>query len=211
MKYCQYINSLEFLVIMKILLISDKTAPALYEHFNLEKFENIEMVVSCGDLPIDYMEFIISMLNVPCYFVPGNHDTGLKAKPPPGWISLDGKVTNYNGITIMGLGGSMKYKQGPNQYTEFEMKARFLRMKPKIWYHKNKIDIIVTHSPAVGLGDLNDFPHSGFKIFRKIIEQYQPKYLLHGHTHLNYSRQPRQINYGSTEIINGYQYHVFDY
>ncbi len=110
----------------------------------------------------------------------------------------------------MGLGGSMRYKPGPQQYTETEMRRRFYKLKPALWWKKNKIDILVTHAPAYGLNDLEGLPHKGFKIFRKIIEQYKPRYFLHGHVHLTYSRNPRQIRHGETEIINGYQHHIFD-
>ncbi|MBT4287828.1 MAG: metallophosphoesterase [Deltaproteobacteria bacterium] len=196
---------------MKILLISDKPSPALYDHFNPDIFQGVNIVISCGDLPAYYLEFIITMLNVPCYYVPGNHDTAFVKKPPPGWDLLDGKVIDFQGLSIMGFGGSMKYKVGPFQYTEKEMKARLLRMKPKLWRKKNKIDILVTHAPAENLGDLEDLPHKGFKTFQYILDHYKPKYFLHGHVHLNYSRNPRQIKYGETEIINGYEYHIFDY
>jgi uncharacterized protein len=196
---------------LKILLIADKVSSALYDHFKPDKFQGVNMVISCGDLPAYYLEFIITMLNVPCYYVPGNHDTAFVNKPPPGWDLLDGVLVNHKGISIMGLGGSMKYKQGPYQYTEMDMKGRLLRMKPKLWRKKNKIDILVTHAPAMGLGDLEDIPHRGFETFRKIMDHYKPKYFLHGHVHLNYSRNPRQITYGETEIINGYEYHIFDY
>jgi uncharacterized protein len=196
---------------VKILLISDKPSPALYDHFNPDIFQGVNIVISCGDLPAYYLEFIITMLNVPCYYVPGNHDTAFVKKPPPGWDLLDGKVIDFQGLSIMGFGGSMKYKVGPFQYTEKEMKARLLRMKPKLWRKKNKIDILVTHAPAENLGDLEDLPHKGFKTFQYILDHYKPKYFLHGHVHLNYSRNPRQIKYGETEIINGYEYHIFDY
>ncbi len=91
------------------------------------------------------------------------------------------------------------------------MRWRFFKMKPKLWWKKNNIDILATHAPAYKLGDLEDKPHNGFKVFRNIIETYKPKYFLHGHVHLNYSRQPRIFHHGETEIINGYQYHLFDY
>ncbi|MCG8339542.1 MAG: metallophosphoesterase [Proteobacteria bacterium] len=196
---------------MKILLISDKISPILYDYFDRERFEDIDLVVSCGDLPADYMDYLVSMLNIPCYFVPGNHDEGFVDNPPQGWISLDGKLVEHKGITIMGLGGSRRYKNGPQQYSEAEMIWRYLKMKPKIWWKKGRIDILVTHAPAYKLNDLEDTPHKGFKVFRTIIETYNPKYFLHGHVHLSYSQNPRLITHGETTIINGFQHHIFEY
>lgn len=199
--------------LMKILVVSDATSPVLYDHYKSEHLRGIEMVISCGDLPGDYMEFIVSMLNVPCYFVPGNHDTVFLEKTPPGWIALDGKlVTSRSGITMLGLGGSQRYRPGrAYQYTEGEMRMRFLKLKPSIWLKRKQIDIVVTHAPPHGLGDLEDLPHRGFAVFREIITTYKPKYFLHGHVHLNYSQNPRILTHDCTRIINGYQYYVLDY
>ena len=59
---------------MKLLAISDQISPVIYGHLEDASFRQIDLVISCGDLPLDYLEYIVSMLNVPCYFVPGNHD-----------------------------------------------------------------------------------------------------------------------------------------
>lgn len=196
---------------MKILLIADIPSPSLYESYNADLFQDVDMVVSCGDLPLYYLEFIVSTLNVPCFYVPGNHDTCFTTHPPPGWRPLDGQVINFNGITMMGLGGSGRYKPGPFQYSELEMRRRFLLLKPVIWWRKSTIDIFVSHAPAYKLGDLDALPHKGFKVFRSILDSYKPKYHLHGHVHLNYSAHPRIRQYKATQIINGYQYHLFDF
>lgn len=84
-------------------------------------------------------------------------------------------------------------------------------MTQKIWRKKGNIDILVTHAPAFQLNDLDDHAHQGCEVFRRIIDAYQPKYFLHGHVHLDYSQKPRQIKHGSTTIINGDGYHLFDY
>jgi len=74
------------------------------------------------------------------------------------------------------------------------------------------IDIIVTHAPAKGHGDGEDLCHTGFEIFNEIIEEYKPSYFLHGHQHLNYTHKSDRIQYfDKTIIINGYNYHFFEY
>jgi len=90
-----------------------------------------------------------------------------------------------------------------------QMKMRFLKLQPQLWLNR-KLDILVTHAPAFELGDLEG-PHQGFKVFRRIIEQHVPRYHLHGHVHLNYSSNPRIMNFGGTCIINGYHHHIFEY
>ncbi len=195
---------------MKLLVVSDAISPLVYGKLDSASFSGVELVISCGDLPLNYLEYIISMLNVSCYFVPGNHDETYLENPPPGWNSLDGRIVNHNGIRLMGLGGSISYKpdSGPYYYSEKQMQLRLIRLLPQLWLHK-KIDILVTHAPPFQLGDLVG-PHQGFKVFRKILKQYQPRYHLHGHVHLNYSQNPRILHCGRTSIINAFEHHLFD-
>lgn len=196
---------------MKILLISDQISPTLYRLDRPNSVEDVEIAISCGDLPGHYLDFIVSTLNVPCFYVPGNHDNSFQSEPPPGWISLDGKVVAHNEVIIAGLGGCRRYNQGPYQYTESEMRNRWLKMLPAFWFNKKRLDIFVTHAPAAGLGDLDNRVHAGFDIFRHIIDKYKPRYHLHGHVHLNYSTHPRVIKYNETRIINGYEHHFIDF
>ena len=195
---------------MKILAISDVESKVLYEGYDRSCRKDVDIVISCGDLSLEYLEFIVTMINVPCFYVPGNHDERFVEREPPGWIPLDGRVVRHKGINILGLGGSMKYRPGPYQYTEVEMRLRFLKVLPKLWLNRNQIDILVTHAPAYDLGDLEG-PHRGFKLFRRIIEKYKPKYHLHGHVHLNYAQHARTQKYKQTSIINGYDFYSFRY
>ena len=105
----------------------------------------------------------------------------------------------------------MKYKEGEHQYTEWDMKMRIFRMFPKI-LKKGGFDILVTHAPAFEINDGNDLPHRGFKVFKRLMEKYRPKYFLHGHVHMNYGRQHiRCDQYLDTKIINAYERYVFEY
>lgn len=196
---------------VNILVISDVVSPVLYDHFDRERFRHVDMVISCGDLPAYYLDFVNSMLNVPCFFVPGNHDAAFEKEPPKGWTALDGKVVSHGGMTMLGFGGSMRYRNGPHQYTEAEMKRRFLLMKPSLWMNGNRVDILVSHAPAYRLGDMEELPHTGFKVFRTILDEYQPSLFIHGHVHFSYQRVPREQVYGRTRIINGFQHHIIHF
>ena len=59
---------------MKLLAVSDLVVEGIYSSRIRERFGDVDMVLSCGDLPYSYLEYIVSMLNVPCFFVHGNHD-----------------------------------------------------------------------------------------------------------------------------------------
>ena len=196
---------------MKILVVADVEDKLLYDHFKKERVEGVELIVGCGDLRSDYMDFLITMVNVPMIYIRGNHDDALISKPPLGAICIEDRVIRYKGITFMGLGGSMRYNpNGKNMYTEREMRMRALRLKPKILM-KGGVDVLVTHSPAKGYGDLDDLPHRGFDVFNKIMDRYQPKYMVHGHVHTNYGRIKREYDHPSgTKIINACGYQIIE-
>jgi hypothetical protein len=61
------------------------------------------------------------MTNVPLLYVRGNHDRGYDRKPPLGCTDIDDKIYDFNGLRILGLGGSIRYHEGPDMYTEAEM------------------------------------------------------------------------------------------
>ena len=194
---------------MKILLLGDKESTYIWDYFDHERFKGVDFVISSGDLKREYLSFVVTMLNVPLFFVPGNHDKNYVELEPEGCINIDRTIVNHNGFKIMGLGGSQWYNDGVYQYTEKQMYYDYLKLKPKILFNKG-IDMLVTHSPALGLNDGNDRCHKGFKTFVKIIDKYEPAYHIHGHEHLNYGLHKRIIKRNSTFIINSYEYYLFD-
>ncbi|CCJ33104.1 MULTISPECIES: metallophosphoesterase family protein [Caloramator] len=195
---------------MKILLLSDVESKYIWDYFNPERFKDIELVISCGDLKSEYLSFIVTMIKAPLLYVHGNHDTDYLTNPPEGCQCIDDKLVVYKGIRIVGLGGSKFYNSSLLQYTEAQMEMRIAKLRPRIWWH-NGFDILVTHAAAYGLGDGDDKCHEGFKAFNRLIDKYEPKYFIHGHMHLNYGNKERIIKYKNTTIINAYQYYILEY
>ncbi len=196
---------------MKILAVADVEDKLLYDYFKKERTEGVELIVGCGDLRADYMDFLMTMVNVPMIYVRGNHDDLLIEKPPLGAVCIEDRVYKYNGVTFMGLGGSMRYRDdGLNMYTEHEMGWRTFKMAPKVMF-RGGVDVLVTHSPAKGYGDLEDLPHRGYDCFNKVLDKYHPKYMIHGHVHMNYGRIQKEYDHPSgTKIINAYGYRIID-
>jgi len=192
---------------MKILAISDVDSNYIYDHFNDERFINIDIILAAGDLSASYLSYVATMFKAPVYFVHGNHDRYLIDNPPEGCFSLEDKVIQFKGYKIAGLGGSMSYTGGDFQFTESEMRRRILRNRLK---YRKGIDILLTHSPAYQLGDGKDLAHTGFKIFRELLIKHTPLLMVHGHQHLSYARQDREIHFESTRIINAYNYTLID-
>lgn len=194
---------------MRILAVADVEDKILYDHFRKERVEGVELIVSCGDLRSDYLDFLMTMVNVPMVYVRGNHDDALNEKPPLGGICLEDKIVNINGYKFMGLGGGMWYKDGLNMFTENEMRWRAAKVSPMAKIRG--VDVFVTHSPARGRGDMDDLPHRGFECFNTIMNKYHPKLMLHGHVHTNYGRiEVERMHPSGTRMINACGFRIID-
>ena len=184
---------------------------SIYEPGGDKCFPGIDLILSCGDLPAEYLTYLVTVFNVPLFYIRGNHDGIYDVKPPQGCVDLHGRIIVYNGVRIMGLEGSHWYNGGQHQYTEKQMARMILKTKFKIWWHKG-IDIVVSHAPPRHVHDGKDICHKGFKCFRGLIDRYSPNYFLHGHMHSSFKNQKeRETLVNKTDVINTFGYHVFDY
>ena len=190
---------------MKLLCIADEECKALWDYYTPDKIEGVDLIIACGDLNRQYLEYLTTMVPVPVLYVHGNHDENYDHHPPEGAICLDDNLFVYHGLRIVGLGGSCRYRTGAWQFTEAEMRKRINRLRGKIDRHGG-FDILVTHAPMHGYGDLNDRPHRGFTVFHELLDRYHPQLMLHGHIHLTYGCNiPREHRYGATRIVNCYE------
>lgn len=211
---------------MKILALSDQVVEHLYSPSVKNHFGDVDLVVGCGDLPLYYLEYVVTMLNVPLTHVPGNHD------PPPsssesewdqkgcdgnveGCGNIDGAVVGEQGLLLAGLGGSIRYRpDGVHQYTQGEMARRVLALTPRLWWNRLRygrfLDILVTHSPPRGIHDANDPAHVGFVAFNRFIARFRPRYLLHGHSHVWGRTVVTTTQVGQTAVLNVCPYRVIE-
>lgn len=225
---------------MRVLAIADTPERLLYEHFSPERWKgHVDVVLSCSDLDHEYLEFLVTVLDVPLYYVAGNHDTSYRTRPPEGCESIDGRVVRVGGLRIAGVSGSMQYNAGPDeyQYTERQMAGKTRRLGYRVW-RAGGVDLVISHAaplhcPAfhgcpspVGGGrpcehpdrpahleaclDASDRCHQGFAAFRRFILRHRPRYWLHGHNHLTYAWMPRLSTIGETTVINAYGHFVLD-
>lgn len=195
---------------MKILAVSDTESPFLWNAYTLSLLKDVELILSCGDLDPNYLSYLATYSHAPVFYVHGNHDDRYTQTPPTGCTSIDGKYITYHGVRIVGLGGSIRYNPGINQYTQLEMQLRTIRLLPRICFHRG-FDILLTHAPALGIQDGKDLPHTGFGAFQQLINFCSPACFVHGHMHLNYNRNlSREISYQNTRIINAYDHYFFN-
>ena len=197
---------------MKILALSDQESLGLWDYFDSSRLDGIDLILSCGDLNPHYLSFIATFAHAPVLYVHGNHDDRYADVPPEGCICVEDQVYTCKGVRILGLGGSMRYKQkGKHQYTQRQMDRRVWKQKLAL-LRRGGFDILLTHAPALGLNDGEDLAHTGFKVFNTLMDRYQPRYFIHGHVHMNYGREfPRLSTYGETQVINAYETYTFEY
>jgi Icc-related predicted phosphoesterase len=216
---------------MKILCVSDQIDPLVYSNSIRERFADVDLILSAGDLPMDYLEFIVTSLNKPLLFVFGNHnlhelryydgtateslaDAVSSGGHHSGGIHLGSKIKIENGLIIAGLGGSMRYNRGENQFTEFGMKMEILKLIPAMIFNRifrgRFLDILLTHASPRGIHDKEDKCHMGFKCFLSFMRIFKPKYLIHGHIHLYSLSDIRSTMYAGTQVINAYSHYVID-
>lgn len=195
---------------MKILAIADHESPLLWDYFDKSYLEGIDLILSCGDLKPQYLSFLATFTQAPVLYVHGNHDDRYEETPPDGCICIEDQIYIHEGVRILGLGGSMRYKPGSNQYTQSQMRWRVRKLWLRLKYRKG-FDILLTHSPAYQFNDGEDLPHRGFEVFRTLMDKYKPAFFVHGHVHLNYGRQYTRLStYNETQVINAYEKYIFE-
>lgn len=195
---------------MKIMAIADQESKLLWDYFDKSYLEGIDLILSCGDLHPHYLSFLATFTHAPVLYVHGNHDDKYEKVPPDGCICIEDTIYVHNGVRILGLGGSVRYKPGINQYTQKEMRKRVRKMWWKLRRNKG-FDILLTHAPAYQHNDGEDLPHRGFDAFRTLLDEYKPAFFVHGHVHLNYGRKfPRESTYNETQVINAYEKYIFE-
>ncbi|MFH1154031.1 MAG: metallophosphoesterase [Pseudomonadota bacterium] len=195
---------------MRILCVSDVVEPSLYPDLDRTLFDDIQMVLACGDLPPEYVGFLYHVLNVPCLYVMGNHDLRYGSRPPMGCVNIHARIVTVRGLRIMGLEGSRWYNGGPNQYTEAGMRRILRKMTLPLWWHRG-VDIVITHAPPLHIHDAPDRCHRGFECFRTLIDKKRPPYLIHGHIHRQFNSPEERVTVvNTTKVINAYGYTIIE-
>lgn len=195
---------------MKILIIADTESRSLWDFYDPSKLEGVDLIISCGDLNPRYLEFLVTLSGCPLLYVHGNHDSVYEKTPPEGCECLEDRIVRCKGLRILGLGGSMRYKEGPFMYTERQMRMRVLKARIKAALCGG-VDLFVTHVPPGGCGDLEDLPHRGFACFNTFLNAVRPRFMIHGHVHKTYGKFRRERTHESgTRIINAYDYYILE-
>jgi Icc-related predicted phosphoesterase len=208
---------------MRILAISDKIDPLLYSPAIKRVVGPVDLVLSCGDLPLYYIDYVTSMLHTCCYLVQGNHASGAEFQAASEFgprrinpMDIHRRVVMESGLLIAGLEGSMRYNLNPRyQYTQSEMWHQVWALAPSLLWnrmrHGRYLDILVAHNPPAGIHDGSDRAHQGFESFLWFMRTFRPRFLLHGHKHVYRHDEVTQTQYHKTTVINVYPWRVIEF
>jgi Icc-related predicted phosphoesterase len=190
---------------MQILGLSDQVVSFIQSPVVREKYAGVDLIASCGDLPAEYLEYVVSMLNKTLVYVPGNHDSD--DFDVQGGTGMDGRLSQVAGIWIAGLGGSRRYKPvGRHQYTEFQMGWRMIRWLPRLALRRMLygygLDLFLAHSPPRHMHDGEDWAHRGFSVFRTFLRIVHPRLMLHGHVSVHPNLDIVETEFQGCRVIN---------
>lgn len=207
-------------IVVRALAVSDEEVP--YLRAGRAKELRVDLVIGAGDLSFEYLSTLVDVVDRPGVFVPGNHDPDLSGfsergglwmragmpeewPGPAGFVDADGRVVDVGGVRVAGLGGCLRYRAGPNQWSEAEQARRgrrVVRAARKLRRRDGRgVDILLTHAPPRHCGDGEDPPHHGFECLHKVVAELQPRMLVHGHIHPYEQAMPDRL-IGATAVVN---------
>ncbi|HSL44823.1 MAG TPA: metallophosphoesterase [Anaerolineales bacterium] len=205
---------------MKILAVSDEVVERLYTLCQSGHFNEVEVILGCGDLPYPYLENLLTFLNIPLFYVPGNHDPihnlDNTLAHAEGGSNVDMKVVRFKKFLIGGLGGSIRYRpDGTNQHSQTEAYFRAFKLLPRLLINRinygRPLDILITHSPPFAIHDEDTQSHKGLKAINWLLRVAKPRYHFHGHTHFQRRNlSPSETTHGLTKIINVFPYKIIE-
>lgn len=213
---------------MRILTVSDKVEPVLYGPYIRERVGKVDLVLACGDLPYDYLEYIVSLLDASLYYVHGNHDKIIGrlpnkwADPTAGFspaldwgANLHMCPVNHGGLLLAGLEGCRRYKpDAPFQYSEPEVRWQTRRLGARLLLNRIRygrfLDILITHAPPRGIHDDVDLPHQGFDSYLTFLQRFRPSLMIHGHQHVYNRNTVTETIFEDTHVVNTYGYRLIE-
>lgn len=206
--------------VVRALAVSDETSEVL-RHGAARRLD-VDLILAAGDLPFDYLAELSDAVDRPGVLVPGNHDPDISGytqrhglwlragQPddwpgPAGYADADGVVLDVAGVRVAGLGGSVRYRPGPNQWTQAQQARRARRLvraaRRGTRRDGRSVDVLLTHAPPRHCGDREDGPHHGFDCLHAVVEALRPRLLVHGHIHPHGEAVPDRT-IGGTRVVN---------
>lgn len=205
---------------MRLLLIADAVSPVVYSSNFPGNLGPIDLILSAGDIPGYLLEFLATKTRVPPVYVLGNHAYGTVRDPltdqqslPGGCINAHLGVVEVGGLLIGGVEGSLRYRDGPHQYTQAQYFALTRRLYPRLawnrWRRGRGLDVLLTHAPPQGPNEGSDRVHQGVAAFNELHRLWRPRLHVHGHVHLSGANARREyVSAEGVRVVNAFEFTV---
>ncbi len=181
---------------MNVLVIADRRPDI--NILEVVRNDNIELVVTLGDLNREDLLPLEHIHNIPKIGVYGNHDSGTYM-PGLGIWDMHMKIWDFNNLRFGGFQGCVRYKSDPGAImcTQQEASELLVGMPP--------VDVFISHCPPRGINDEAELAHQGFDGLRYYLDTHPPKLWLHGHTYPTPENIVKQYQSTRIEYVFGYK------
>jgi uncharacterized protein len=203
----------------RILALADEVDRSLESVETRRGLGPIDLIVGCGDLPVDYLRFVTDAFETaPLAYVRGNHDvsgdwatgdaTGIHLPDP----LLDGQPWTDGQVTAVGFSGIPRHGGSGLQVgsvTRFQqVVGAWLRLRGR---PEGRPFMVISHVAPRGINDGPDRVHRGSRGLRWLADRARPRLWLHGHTTLVTRRfEDRCIRRGPTLYYNAFGANVVE-
>ena len=206
----------------RILAIADVVSPVVYSNNFPGNLAPFDLVLSAGDMPGEVLEFVATKTRVTPLYVFGNHASGYVRdpqsdvpRPPGGCTNVHMRVVSVAGLLIVGIEGSLRYRDGPHQYTQAAYRNMVMRLAPRLLWNRRRhgraIDVLLTHAAPQGQHEGDDHVHQGVAAFNMFHRHFKPKLHVHGHVHLSGANAPRSyVTDEGVRVVNAYEFALID-
>ena len=136
-----------------------------------------DVLVSCGDVcdPV-ILEAAAAYGCALILAVKGNHDSPAAFAEPI--VDLHLRVREHGGLRFGGLQGAWRYKpRGHFLYDQVDT-TRLLEQL-------GAVDILLAHNAPLGVHEIDDDVHQGFRGLAEYVRRHSPQLLVHGHQHVS--------------------------
>lgn len=187
---------------MRVLAFSDLHHSAARANALVQASHGADLVIGAGDFcntrrNLGGALFLLDGITAPFVVVPGNAESydELAAASSPGMRVLHGMSATVEGLTIFGLG----YAVPETPFGDWSCDLNETQAATLLAVC-TEADILVTHSPPKGVGDVTSGGQSvGSTAIRDAIARVQPEFAVCGHIHDSWGARGM---IGKTEVVN---------
>ena len=194
----------------RILAVADEIDRSLESPATRAGLGPIDLVIGCGDLPVDYLQFVTDAFDVQLAYVRGNHDVG------GAWATgdatrlhlpeplADGHPWTDGAVTVIGFSGIPRHGGSGLQVSSLSRWSAVLGAWLRAGRRRSDEPVLcISHVAPRGINDGPDRFHRGSWALRWLAQRLEPPLWLHGHTTLlTRHLEDRCIQHGRTLFYN---------